>query len=211
YGERRFMLAENSSYLLAAAFPTSKGNFGVQLNYAGFKDFNENKVGLAYARNLGRKVALGIQFNYYRYSIPAYNSASAINFEGGLIMHFSEQLHGGIHIYNPVGGKLSKATDEKLASAYKFGLGYDATENFFVSAEIQKEENKTVNVIGGFQYQLKEQFFARAGFVSETGSGFAGAGVALKNIRIDVSAGYHPQLGFSPGVLVMTNFKQKAK
>jgi hypothetical protein len=128
YGERRFMLAENSSYALAAAFPTTKGNFGINLNYSGFKNFNENKIGLAYARSLGSKLDVGIQFNYYGYSIPTYGNASAINFEAGAIMHFSEKLSGGIHVYNPVGGKLGKTGDEKLASAYKFGLGYDASE-----------------------------------------------------------------------------------
>ena len=37
YGERRFLLAENSVYALAAAIPTKLGNFGVQINYAGFQ------------------------------------------------------------------------------------------------------------------------------------------------------------------------------
>ena len=211
FGERRFMLTENSSYALAAAVPTSKGNFGIQLNYAGFKNFNENKLGLAYARSLGKKVDVGVQFNYYGYRIPVYGNASSINFEAGAILHFSNKLSGGFHVYNPVGGKLGKSGDEKLASAYKFGLGYDATENFYVSTEIIKEEDKSINVIGGIQYQFLKQFIIRAGFVSETGSAFAGAGLVWKNLRLDVSGSYHPQLGFTPGILLMTNFKGKEK
>jgi hypothetical protein len=209
YGERRFMLAENSAYALAATFPTAKGNFGMQLNYSGFKNFNENKLGLAYARTLGDKLAIGIQFNYYAYRIPAYGNSSSVNFEAGALMHFSDKLSGGFHIYNPVGGKLGKSSEEKLASAYTFGLGYDASENFYVSTEIIKEEDKPVNVTGGVQYNFMKQFFVRAGFMSETGSGFAGAGLKWKNLRIDLSASYHPQLGFSPGILLMTNFKGK--
>lgn len=208
FGERRFMLSENSVYGIAAAIPTSKGNFGIQVNYAGFKNFNENKIGLAYARKLGKAVDIGVQFNYYGYQIPQYGNASAINFEMGVIMHFSDKLNGGIHVYNPVGGKLGKGgEEEKLASAYKLGLGYDASENFYVSAEIIKEENKPVNVIGGVQYHFAKQFFARAGFISETGSGFAGVGLGWKNLRLDLSGSYHPQLGFSPGILLVVNFK----
>lgn len=207
YGERRFMLAENSVYALAAAIPTRMGNFGLQVNYAGFKNFNENKLGLAYARSLGSKVDVGIQFNYYGYRIPVYGNASSINFEAGVIMHFSEKFNGGIHVYNPVGGKLGKEGDEKLASSYKLGLGYDASENFYVSAEIIKEEDLPVNVIGGVQYQFLQQFFARTGIISETGSGFAGVGVGWKNLRLDIAASYHPQLGFSPGLLLIINFE----
>ena len=214
WGERRFMLSETSVYGVAAGLPTKLGNFGLQVNYSGFSNFNDNKVGLAYARSLGKFLDLGVQFNYYGYRIPQYGNASAINFEIGAIMHFSEKFHGGIHAYNPVGGKLGKVEDEKLASAYKIGLGYDATDNFYVSTEIIKEEDKPVNVIGGVQYQFMKKFFARAGFISETGSAFGGAGVGWKNLRLDIAANYHPQLGFSPGILLIANFgkeKEKAK
>jgi hypothetical protein len=211
FGERRFMLSENSVYSLAAAFPTSKGNFGVQVNYAGFKNFSENKAGLAYARKLGKLLDVGVQFNYYGYSVPQYGNSTSVNFEIGAILHFSDKLSGGVHAYNPVGGSLGKGGEEKLASAYKLGLGYDASENFYVSAEMVKEEDKPVNVITGVQYQFAKQFFARAGVMSETGSGFAGLGLGWKNMRLDISGSYHPQLGFSPGVLLVVNFKDSQK
>ena len=207
YGERRFLLADNSVYALAAAVPTKLGNFGVQINYAGFQNFNEQKAGLAYGRSLGKKIDIGVQFNYYSYKIPAYQNASAINFEIGAIVHFSEKLNAGIHVYNPVGGNLGKVGDEKIAGVYKFGLGYDASENFYVSTEIVKEEEQAINVTGAVQYRFKKQFFARAGFRSDNNTGFGGAGFLYNNLRIDVAASYHPQLGMSPGILLIYNFK----
>lgn len=208
YGERRFMLNENSVYGLAAAIATNKGNFGIQLNYAGFSGFNEHKLGLAYARSLGKLIDVGVQFNYYGYRIPQYGNATAVNVEMGVLLHFTNKLTGGIHVYNPVGGKLGKEQNEKLASAYKFGMGYEASENFTVSAEIVKEEDRNVNVTGGVQYQFMKQLFARVGFISDTGIGFAGIGLGWKNYRLDVSGSYHPQLGFSPGLLFLVNFKK---
>jgi opacity protein-like surface antigen len=90
-------------------------------------------------------------------------------------------------------------------------LGYDASDNFFISSEIIKEEEKSVNVIAGLQYHFAKQFFAKAGFISESTTVYAGAGVAWKNLRLDVSSSYHPQLGFSPGLLLIMNFKPKAE
>lgn len=206
YGEQRFLLAKNNYYAFAGAMPTPMGNFGIQLNYSGFKNFNESKIGLAYAKSLGNKVDIGIQFNYYSYRIPGYNGASTINAEAGMIVHLTDKLNGGIHVYNPVGGKLAKTGDEKLAAAYKMGLGYDASENFFISGEIIKEEDKPVNVLAGVQYQFIQQFFARAGFMSESSTLFAGVGAGWGKNRIDLAASYHPQLGFSPGVLFITRF-----
>jgi hypothetical protein len=211
YGERRFLLAENSVYGLAFAVPTKKGNFGVQVNYAGFANFNEQKAGLAYARSLGTKVDIGVQFNYYGYKVPAYTNASTINFEAGAIVHVTERINAGVHVYNPVSGKLGKTGDEKLASAYKFGVGYDATDNFYFSTEIVKEENHAVNVTGGVQYHFKKQFFARAGFRSDNSTGYAGIGFMVNNFRLDLASSFHPQLGISPGVLLMYNFKKAEK
>jgi hypothetical protein len=211
FGERRFMLSETSAYTLGASLPTRLGNFGIQVNYAGFKNFNENKIGLAYARKLGKLVDVGVQFNYYGYRIPAYGNASTINFEIGTMLHLTDKLNAGLHVYNPVGGKLGKTREEKLASAYKLGLGYDASDKFFISGEIIKEEDKAVNVIAGLQYQFAKQFFVKAGFISESTTAYAGAGVAWKNLRLDISSGYHPQLGFSPGLLLIMNFKPKAE
>lgn len=211
YGEQRFLLAENSSYALATVVPTKKGNFGVQINYAGFKNFNEQKAGIAYARALGSKVDLGVQFNYYGYRIPTFNNASAINFEGGAIFHFTEKLNAGVHVYSPVGGKLGKSGDEKLASVYKFGVGYDASDNFYFSSELIKEEDQPVNVSGGVQYRFQKQFFARAGFRSDNNTGYGGIGFLYEQFRIDVSASVHPQLGISPGILLIYNFKGEQK
>ena len=211
YGEKRFSLADNSIYGLAAAIPTKLGNFGLQINYAGFQNFNEQKAGLAYGRSLGDKVDIGVQFNYYGYKIPAYQNGTAVNFEGGAIFHLTDKLNAGVHVYNPVGGTIDKVNNEKLAAVYKFGLGYDASENFYVSTEIVKEEDQPLNVTGGFQYRFKKQFFARAGFRSDNNTGYGGVGFLYEKYRIDVAASYHPQLGVSPAILIIYNFKEVSK
>ena len=208
YGERRFLLAATSLYTLAVAIPTDKGNFGVNIKYGGFKSFNESQIGLAYAKNLSKRVDIGIQFNYYSYKIPAYNSASAVNFELGAIVHLTDKLNLGIHAYNPIGGKLSK-TNEKLTAAYKIGLGYDISDNLYISTELVKEENFPVNLNAGIQYHFMKQFFARVGIASATSTGYAGFGLAWNNIRIDVTGSYHPQLGISPGLLLIMNVGTK--
>ena len=209
YTERRFLLSAASMYAAAAVLPTKHGNFGVEADYFGFKNYNESQIGLAYARSLGSNLDVGIQFNYYGFRIPAYTASSALNFEVGAIAHISEKLHAGIHTYNPVGGKLSKTKDEKLSSFYKFGLGYEASEKFLITTEIIKEEDQPVNVQAGFLYNFMKQFFIRAGTSTVTAGSYAGIGIRWNSIRLDIAAGYHPQLGFTPGLLLIYNFNTK--
>jgi hypothetical protein len=209
YGERRFMLDELSLYQLAVAIPTNSGNFGVKAGYFGFSDYNESQMGLAYARNLGTNIDVGVQFNYNGVQISGYGNASAINFEIGTILHLTERLHAGVHVYNPVGGKFGKNQEEKLASVYTAGFGYEASDKFFVSAEIEKEEDQQVNVNAGMQYRFLPQFMARAGIATNTSNVYAGVGLFLKAFRLDVVASYHPQLGVTPGLLLLYDFKKK--
>jgi len=209
YGEKRFLLDELSLYQAAVAVPTSSGNFGLKAGYYGYNDYNETQLGLAYARKLGSKVDIGVQFNYNAVRINSYGNASAVNFEIGTILHLTDKLHAGVHAYNPVGGKLGKNGEEKLASVYTVGLGYEASEKFFVSAEVEKEENQDVNINAGMQYKFLPQLMARAGIATNTSNVYFGVGLFLKSFRLDVVASYHPQLGVTPGLLLIYDFKKK--
>lgn len=209
YGERRFLLSELNNYTAVIGVPTHSGNFGLKANYAGFSDYNETQLGLAYARKLGSKIDVGVQFNYNGIRINSYGNASAVSFELGTVLHITEKLHAGLHVNNPVGGKFGKDQQEKLSSVYSFGVGYDASEKFLVSAEIEKEEDQPINVNAGFQYKLIPQLLVRAGMSAATSSGWLGLGLTLKSFRFDVTTSYHPQLGITPGILVLFNFNGK--
>jgi hypothetical protein len=211
YGERRFLLSELNNYTAVIGLPTSTGNFGLKANYSGFSDYNETQIGLAYARKLGNKIDIGAQFNYNGIRIAGYGNASAISFELGSILHVTDRLHAGVHVNNPVGGKFGKEQQEKLSSVYSFGLGYDASEIFLVSAEIEKEEDQPINVNAGLQYKFLPQLLARVGLSSATSTTWIGLGLTLKSFRLDVTAGYHPQLGVTPGLLFLFNLNKSGK
>jgi hypothetical protein len=208
YGERRFLLSALNQYTAAIAMPTSSGSFGLQADYFGYSNFRETQIGLAYGRSLGKNVNVGVKFNYYNLNIPANVSASAFHFEAGVVMHLTEKLHAGFSAFNPVGGVINKANDEKIASVYRGGFGYEASEKFFIIAEMIKEENKNVGVNAAFQYALVKQLLIRAGINTLNSQPFIGAGLKIKQLRIDFATAYHPQLGLSPALMLLFDFSK---
>ena len=60
YGEKRFLLDAANMYSAVVVLPTKQGNFGIQVDYFGFKNYNESQIGFAYARNLGSRLDVGI-------------------------------------------------------------------------------------------------------------------------------------------------------
>ncbi|HVG42710.1 MAG TPA: hypothetical protein VM888_13955 [Chitinophagaceae bacterium] len=207
YGEKRFMLQNLGLYQFAAIVPTTSGNFGLKGGYFGGPDYNEAQIGLAYGRNLGSKVSVGAQFNYNSFRINTYGNASSVNFEAGAIFHVTPQLHTGIHAYNPLGSKLGKNEEERLPSIYTFGLGYEPSEALLISAEIRKTEDLPIDVNAGLQYIIDKKIIANAGISSGTSTFYFGAGIVLKDFQIDAVATVHPQLGITPGIMLLFNGK----
>ena len=203
FSERKFMLNELSLFSAAVALPTSSGNFGLQLHRFGNTSYNEMQAGLAYGRKLNDFLDLGVQFNYYAVNVAGYGKAGTVNFDAAAIFHFTDQLHGGIHVYNPTSTKFGKGKEERLPAVYNAGLGFNASEDFLVSAEIEKTEDLPISVNANIQYEFAERFLARGGVVSGTSMWFFGAGFIFKNYRVDATASVHPQLGVSPGLLLI--------
>ena len=210
YGERKYLLTELNYCTAVIGFPAGPGNFGLKANYAGFSDYNESQLGIAYARSLGKTLDAGLQFNYNSIRIASgYGSASAISAELGVLLHISEKFHAGIHIDNPAGGKFGKNGEERIASVYTFGMGYEASEKFFLGAEIIKEEDQPVNVNAGMQYRFIPLLLVKGGFSAVTSSGWLGAGLTKGNLHLEIITRYHPQLGITPGLMLQFEWKKE--
>ena len=209
FSERRFLLSSLNHFVAVIGLHAGHGNFGMNTGYFGFKDYNETQIGLAYAKKLGSKLDIGACFNFNSIKISGYGNSSAINGEIGILLHLTDKLHAGINVFNPAGGKFGNDFNEKLATVITVGSGYEASENFFVSTEIEKEEDLPVNVNAGIQYKFLPQLFVRASIATETSTTYFGIGFIMKSFRMDVIASYHPQLGFTPAMLLVFNFKSK--
>ncbi len=209
FGEKRFMLNELNAFNAVAGITTGSGNFGLNTAYAGFAEYNETEIGVSYARKLGDMMSIGAQFSYNGIRAATYGSAVAVGAELGVILHLSEKIHTGFHIANPVGGKFGKESQEKLASVYTAAIAYEASEKFYCSIEVIKEENQPVDVQSAMQYKFMPQLLGRAGFSAATSSAWLGAGLSFKSFRFDVTSQFHPQLGITPGLLLLFLFNKK--
>lgn len=208
YSERRFLLNALSAYSAAAVLPTASGNFGIKGDYFGEADYNESSLGLAYAKALGSKAAVGVQFNYVGLKAAGYGSASTVNFDAAALFHLTPQLNAGVHVYNPVAASWGKDDVEKLPSVYTMGLGYDVSPQVYIGAEAEKVEDQPIGVNAGLHYQVAEKLIARIGVRSATQVYYFGFGVQLKDLRLDATASIHPYLGMTPGLMLLYSPKK---
>ena len=206
YIENRYLLKETNYYSGLITAPLSFGHFAFQVDYFGFKNYNESQIGLSYAKSLGNFLDLGLKFNLYSFKIPQFINTSAVDAELGLIYHLSDKIHAGLDIYNPIGGYFDKIKNEKLSSVIKLGVGYEASNEVYLTAGLCKEINKDISGNIGFQYNLLKKFFLRVGTSSD--NAYAGAGLSWNNYRLDITTSFNQHLGISPGVMLLMNFKK---
>lgn len=209
YGEKRFLMKELGSYAAIVAMPIKQGVAGLQMDYFGSASFNESQFGLFYARKVSEMIDVGVKLNYYSVAVPGYGRAAAATFEAGVLFHLTEKLHSGLHIYNPGGSKIGKQRMEQLPAIYKYGLGYEFSESVFIIAQVEKVEDMPVEVSSTLQYNINKMVYIRAGFATGATGTFAGFGYILPFARVGISAAYHQYLGFTPGVQLI--FEQKNK
>ena len=58
--QNAYFVEELATNSFALAVPTKTGNFGLNYYYFGYPKYNESKIALAYAKSLGKKIAIGI-------------------------------------------------------------------------------------------------------------------------------------------------------
>ncbi len=205
FGEQRFLLAEIGSYSAALAYPTNSGTFGLAINYFGYENFNEQKIGLAYARKLSEGVAIGAQVDYLGTRIPEYGSVGNITFEVGVQADLLENFIVGAHIFSPIRSQLTDDEIDVIPTQLNVGIAYLPTEKVRLILELEKDFDYAASFKGGIEYQLVDELSLRAGVgTNPTQNGF-GLGIHLGKLDIDVAAAYHQLLGFTPGASVSYN------
>jgi hypothetical protein len=207
YGERRFMLQDLNLVQLSGALPTRSGNFGLHAGYFGGAGYHQSQLALAYGRQVGKGLDLGLAFHYHQLTQGAfYGNARAFTGSLGMRIHLPANMHLGISAYNPFRAAWNQDKSATLPGRYAVGLGMDLSEKMFAGIETIKEENLPVDVQAGFHYSLLPQFFLRAGIATQTGTWLMAFGFRLPGLRFDITSSYHPQLGWSPGILLLAQW-----
>ncbi len=206
YGERRYMLNELSNYSLAVVFPTKSGNFGFDINKYGFSDYNDCSLAFGYAKKINEKIDIGILFNGQLLKCSAIEKYYTLTSGLGFVFHISERVSTHFQFAKPVSVSPNYDKEEKKQYHINAGIGYDVSKEFYFGATLFKTKNETPIVICGMQYLIKKKALVKYGFIGANSTMYGGFGFNWKNMGIDISCSFHPQLGITPGMSVTSNF-----
>ena len=196
----RWMLPETAYKCGAFAMPTKFGTLGVSFNQFGSSKYNENKFGLAYAKDFGRYLQIGLQLDYLLLKIGNdYGKFNAVTFELGIQSHVTDKLTLGTYIFNPVNFSFEQTLNhEKIPIVMRFGMAYQFTKDFIGQCEIEKNtERDGISLRGGLEFEAVRNLYIRAGVQTNPGILSFGLGYAIRFAQVNVAAQLHNELGTS--------------
>ena len=200
YYENQWLLKETAFKSGAMARHWERiGTFGLSVSQFGGSDYNENKFGIAYARDFGPYLQMGLQIDYLLLHWgEAYPNRGALGLELGIQSQVTTKLRLGAYLFNPFRIRFKTLNDDPLPIVMRFGLAYQFSENFIGQCEVEKASDKTgIHLRSGFEYAVFKRFFIRAGAQYNPNLLSFGAGYMTKHLNVDVSAQMHQALGAS--------------
>lgn len=205
--ESRFMVDELSLTAGSLVFPVNAGTFGFSFYQFGEGTYKENKIALAFAKQLSQKLHFGIQLNYFSNRLPENSKAFGFaTFEAGVIYSPNEKLFFGAHVFNPISNGI-KTPEGKIKSPtiFRFGGHYQFDEMVLVTFETQKNLVNPILLKSGIEFSPLENLALRFGVSGKPIYYTAGLGFIFRKITTDISFSYHGNLGLTPSISIQFN------
>ena len=208
YYRNLFFVEGLSDQGLVVAYGRGKNAFALDVSNFGIDQFSENKVGMAYAMDLGEKLDMGVQLNYHSTRIGTDESMkrNSLTAELSLLAQLSKELQLGFKVFNPSQTKLSDDNDERIPTVMTIGGGYTFNDKVSLVSEVVKDIDLPAIVRAGVEYRVVPTVFLRGGVSTEPTLSSFGAGLVLGQLDLDFAASYHHTLGYSTQISLSYRF-----
>lgn len=196
-----------SKQAIAFVIPFKNNYFGASFQRNGITEFNEIKVGFAFAKKFGEKLSIGLKGNYHQIKISDYGSTIGFSVDVGAMYNYNELLTFGISINNPSIQKYNtKTITTTIPTIFQIGASYKASNKTLIATTISKALDKVIDVGIGLEYKLLELISLRAGLTAKPLKQYAGFGLNYKKLIVDFTVESDPNLGYIPQIALAYAF-----
>ena len=204
-----FLLKELGLKAAYVSLPVGKNVFALSFYRFGNETYNENKLGLAFAKEISPGFSASFQFNYFFIGLPENEkSPGATTLEGGIQYRLSKKFQIGAHCYNPFMSAVgTENLNYKLPCLFRLGAGMTIAEGLLLFLEIEKDLKEDAVLKAGVEYQLLEKFQLRGGIAGGNNLVAIGLAYSFKKLTTDFSWQYNHRLGSVPSIAISYKLK----
>lgn len=181
---------------LVVAVPYRSHVFGLSFQRYGITEYNEQKVGLSYARSFNT-LSVALHSNYHQFYIQNYGSAQGFSIEAGLQYWANQKLCLGIHIANPNQSTYG-TSGLPIPRQIQIGASYRFSDQLLLASGVNQLSNNLRDMYTALEYSLLKWFLLRGGVSINPLKHYVGFGMYYGSFRFDVATSSHAALGYTP-------------
>ena len=142
-----------------------KNNFvGASFQRYGLAEYNESKIGFAYAKKFGEKLSIALNGNYHQLKIANYGASTGFSVDVGALYHINKDFTFGVFVSNPSKQKFTNTEVLiKIPTSFNVGASYLASDKVLIATSVRKSIGQSVDVSLGIDYKILELLSLRGG------------------------------------------------
>jgi hypothetical protein len=199
YGFRYAGFAEITDMAANIVIPRHFGTIAAGFHRYGFDLFNENQIRLSW-KNSYELFHYGLSLHYLHIAQGGnYGSAGAFGVDIGIAAMIGTKLIIGsraTNINQPSYGK----SDEQLPRELAIGFSYQPVPQLLITADLVKDVLFPLCVRTGFEFEIIDSLFTRAGISTAPQTWSLGFGYITDAFSADIAIQNHEILGISPAL-----------
>lgn len=208
--EKKYLMNELNQLVFFISKKYGKNGVTVIQDYIGFSESYCVQTTFGFTKYISENTSIGIRFNYFFRHIKGIQNSKSIGGEISLIKQLSKDVKTGLIIINPQ--SVFRKENNSLKDNeffYKWGLLYDVSKQFYLFLDLMKPESGQLGIIGGCAYNFNKKIDAIYSFSVHEMSNRFSIGFNLKKMKIKLMSSFHPQLGYSPSIMLLSNLNNK--
>ncbi|MBE8719506.1 PorV/PorQ family protein [Sphingobacterium pedocola] len=153
-----------------------------------------------YARQFGNQIFSAIGLNYHQFYVKNYGNDQTFSVDLGIQVKMSPHLLIGALIRNISSAHYKEDVEQRIPREIGLGLNYEVSEHLSLVSDVYYDFLSEMNYRAGIEFAFDHRFKLRGGAMSNPLHYFAGIGLILNKIQIDIASSFHPKLGTSPQI-----------
>ncbi len=205
-----YFVNELSSKSALGIVPFRFGVLSAYVNQYGYSLYQENKVGIAYARSLAPNLHASFQLNFQNTHLSQSGSGSQLYAGLGIIYAPLDAVKLGFYISNPEQSSITvMESTSKIPSIFILGFNWSASSDFDVSCEVEKQNGFDMLYKMGLEYSINQRIWIRTGVLGKPVNYTLGLGFEVMGFLWDAGMAHNEVLGMSSCFGIAYQFKPK--
>jgi hypothetical protein len=196
--EQRFAMPELQTSSVSTYTTRKHFTAAAHIMHFGYSLFNQQRLGISLARKLNEQFAIGVSAEYVATNAAEYGNARLIIPSIGVMYKPMSSLTLGFYVFNPAQQKYSVALVDPVPTYARVGMVYDISKKLKTLVEFEQMLDQKPVFRGGIRYYPHSMVWVAMGASSRPDFYTMGAGVLLKQFRIEMAMVVHQIIGITP-------------